>query len=49
MPNPRPIAGDAVIIGGSIAGLLAARVLSGHFERVTLVVRDALDDAPAVR
>jgi 2-polyprenyl-6-methoxyphenol hydroxylase-like FAD-dependent oxidoreductase len=30
----------AIIIGSGIAGLLAARVLSGHFERVTLLERD---------
>jgi len=30
----------AVVLGGSIAGLLAAHVLSRHFERVTLVERD---------
>jgi flavin-dependent dehydrogenase len=30
----------AVVIGGSMAGLLAARVLSDHFERVTIVERD---------
>lgn len=31
----------AVVLGGSIAGLLAAHVLSRHFERVTLIERDA--------
>ncbi|MFO1146633.1 MAG: FAD-dependent monooxygenase [Rhodospirillales bacterium] len=31
---------SAVVIGGSIAGLLASRVLSAYFERVTLVERD---------
>jgi predicted flavoprotein YhiN len=31
----------AVVIRGSIAGLLAARVLSEHYDRVTLVERDA--------
>jgi 2-polyprenyl-6-methoxyphenol hydroxylase-like FAD-dependent oxidoreductase len=36
-----PSSGDhAVVIGGSMAGLLAARVLSDHFERVTIVERD---------
>lgn len=34
----------AVVIGGSVAGLLAARVLSGHFERVTIVERDRLPE-----
>jgi 2-polyprenyl-6-methoxyphenol hydroxylase-like FAD-dependent oxidoreductase len=32
----------AVVIGGSMAGLLATRVLSGHFQRVTLIERDRL-------
>lgn len=30
----------AVVIGGSIAVLLAARVLAEHFERVTVIERD---------
>ena len=30
----------AIVIGGSMAGLLAARVLSEHFERVTILERD---------
>jgi heterodisulfide reductase subunit A-like polyferredoxin len=32
----------AVVIGGSMAGLLAARVLSDHFEQVTIIERDQL-------
>jgi 2-polyprenyl-6-methoxyphenol hydroxylase-like FAD-dependent oxidoreductase len=39
----------AIVIGGSIAGLLAARVLSDHFERVTIIDRDALPDSPEPR
>ena len=31
----------AVVLGGSLAGLLAARVLADHFDRVTLIERDA--------
>jgi 2-polyprenyl-6-methoxyphenol hydroxylase-like FAD-dependent oxidoreductase len=34
----------AIVIGGSMAGLLAARVLSEHFERVTIIERDQLND-----
>ncbi len=30
----------AIVIGGSIAGLLVARVLADHFDRVTVVERD---------
>ncbi len=39
----------ALVIGGSIAGLLAARVLINHFERVTIVERDRLPDQPTPR
>lgn len=39
----------AVVIGGSIAGLLAARVLAGHFARVTIVERDRLPDDASFR
>ena len=31
----------AVVLGGSLAGLLTARVLADHFEKVTLIERDA--------
>ena len=41
--------GHAVVIGGSMAGLLAARVLADHFEQVTLVERDALPDSVQAR
>lgn len=41
--------GSAVVIGGSIAGLLASRVLSEHFERVTLVERDRFPQQPDSR
>jgi len=34
----------AIVIGGSMAALLAARVLSEHFERVTIIERDRLHD-----
>lgn len=35
----------AVVLGGSIAGLLAARVLSDHYDHVTVVDRDDLTGA----
>jgi flavin-dependent dehydrogenase len=41
--------GDAVVIGAGISGLLTARVLSDHFERVTVVERDELPTGPAFR
>jgi len=34
----------AVVIGASLAGLLAARVLADHFDEVLLLDRGALDD-----
>lgn len=40
---------QALVIGGSITGLLAARVLLNHFERVTLVERDCFPEQPASR
>ena len=39
----------ALVIGGSLAGLLAARVLANHFEQVTLIERDAFPDGPTHR
>lgn len=40
---------QAIVIGGSMAGLLAARVLSNHFSRVTILERDPVHDRPAAR
>jgi 2-polyprenyl-6-methoxyphenol hydroxylase-like FAD-dependent oxidoreductase len=40
---------QAVVIGGSIAGLLAARVLLNHFEQVTLVECDRFPLEPTPR
>jgi 2-polyprenyl-6-methoxyphenol hydroxylase-like FAD-dependent oxidoreductase len=39
----------AVVIGGSLAGLCAARVLAGAFDRVTVVERDTLPHGPLER
>ena len=39
----------AVVIGGSVAGLLAARVLTDGFERVTIIERDPLPEDPTAR
>jgi glycine/D-amino acid oxidase-like deaminating enzyme len=38
-----------VVLGASIAGMLAARVLSDHFDTVTIVERDVLGAAPENR
>ncbi|HEX2623274.1 MAG TPA: FAD-dependent monooxygenase [Phototrophicaceae bacterium] len=40
---------QAVVIGSGIAGLVAARVLTEHFEKVAIVERDMLLDTPAAR
>ena len=39
----------AVVVGGSLAGMLAARVLSDHFDGVTLLERDRFPETPAAR
>lgn len=38
-----------IVIGGSIAGMLAARVLANHFDSVTIVERDRLPKEPTLR
>jgi 2-polyprenyl-6-methoxyphenol hydroxylase-like FAD-dependent oxidoreductase len=38
----------AVVIGGSVAGLMTARVLAHHFESVTVLDRDVIEDRPAL-
>lgn len=53
-PKASPMAslkaeGTAVVIGASIAGVLAARSLTRHFDRVTLVDRDELPHQPVAR
>lgn len=37
------------VIGGSMAGLLAARALCDHFERVAIIERDRFSEGPAPR
>ena len=39
----------AIVIGGSIAGLLTARVLSDYFDRVVILDRDELPATPQAR
>jgi|AntDeeMetagen134_2_1112570.scaffolds.fasta_scaffold00226_8 2-polyprenyl-6-methoxyphenol hydroxylase-like FAD-dependent oxidoreductase len=39
----------AVVVGGSVAGLLAARVLDDAFDEVLVLERDALPDHPRTR
>jgi len=44
-----PTGQHAVVIGGSMAGMLAARVLSDHFAQVTLLERDVYPETPGPR
>jgi 2-polyprenyl-6-methoxyphenol hydroxylase-like FAD-dependent oxidoreductase len=39
---------QAIVIGGSIAGLATGRVLSDYFDNVTILERDLIEDRPAV-
>jgi 2-polyprenyl-6-methoxyphenol hydroxylase-like FAD-dependent oxidoreductase len=45
LPPGRFHGDHAIVIGASISGLLAARVLSAHFDRVTVFDRDVLPSA----
>jgi 2-polyprenyl-6-methoxyphenol hydroxylase-like FAD-dependent oxidoreductase len=45
----RRLMGRAVVLGGSVAGLMAARVLSDHAEEVLIVERDDVAGAAGVR
>lgn len=38
----------AVVIGGSITGLMTARVLADHFAHVTVLERDHIEEPPAI-
>ncbi|HVE83855.1 MAG TPA: FAD-dependent oxidoreductase [Myxococcales bacterium] len=40
---------QAVVVGGSIAGLLAARVLADHYLQVTVLEADRLEPGPVLR
>jgi 2-polyprenyl-6-methoxyphenol hydroxylase-like FAD-dependent oxidoreductase len=40
--------GHVIVVGGSVAGLIAARVLSDHFELVTILERDEIEDRPVL-
>ena len=43
------IRGTCIIMGASIAGILAARALSTHFEKILIIERDRLPEAPECR
>jgi len=39
---------QAVVIGGSLAGLMTARVLADYFDHVTVLERDEIEDRPVI-
>ena len=39
----------AIVIGGSIAGMMMARVLTHYFAQVTIIERDRLPETPEFR
>lgn len=41
--------GHAIVIGASMTGLLAARILVDYFDRVTIIERDRLPQHPEAR
>ena len=47
--KPSNFGDHAIVIGGSITGLVTARVLADHFARVTIVERDRFPDQPEFR
>jgi 2-polyprenyl-6-methoxyphenol hydroxylase-like FAD-dependent oxidoreductase len=49
MAAPGRTGKHGLVLGASIGGLLRARVLSDHFDRVTVVERDVLPDGPQAR
>ena len=44
----RTLAQRAAVVGGSIAGLLAARVLSEYFDEVVVLDSDEIEDGPVI-
>lgn len=44
----RHLGRHAIVIGGSMTGLMTARVLADSFDRVTILERDHIDSRPAV-
>lgn len=49
MTASRSMGDHAVVVGGSLGGLLAGRVLSDYFEKVTIVERDEIGDSAEPR
>lgn len=47
--RPSGYTNHAIVIGGSMAGLLAGRVLADHFEQVTIIESDRFPEKPVPR
>jgi 2-polyprenyl-6-methoxyphenol hydroxylase-like FAD-dependent oxidoreductase len=47
--RPTYVGRHALVLGGSLAGLIAARVLCDHFDRVTLIERDEFPETAEAR
>src|SRR5512145_616895 len=45
----QPVGKKAVVIGGSMTGLLAARVLSDYYAEVIIIERDTFPEEPVPR
>lgn len=45
----KPQRGQVIVLGASIGGLMAARALSNHFERVTIIEKDKVELQPFTR
>lgn len=45
----KPQRGQAIVLGASIGGLMAARALSNHFERVIIIEKDKVERQPFTR
>src|SRR5437588_6993875 len=48
-PASARVGSHALVVGGSMAGLLAARVLADSFDQVTILERDRYPEGPAPR
>ena len=48
-PGEPPTGHRAVVVGASLAGLIAARVLRDHFDEVVIVERDHVPEGPEPR
>lgn len=49
LPAQSAVNHHAIVIGGSMAGMLTARVLADYFDRVTIIERDQLPAGPTAR